>query len=98
MAPTDQQITKVSERMYALDSRHAVGTAVMDLFSLGCWLHAHGRPVAGLKAMDTALKAIDLDRSDKTLFLSFLNHLVGNEARFASLISAHAAINELWSK
>lgn len=98
MNPTNQQIDAIAKRMHALDPRHAVGTAVTDLFGLGCWLHQQGKHEAGLKAIDSALKAINLDEQNKTLFRAVLDHLAGNERRFSAAICAHVEINDLWTE
>ncbi len=95
MVPTDLQLKSLADQMHDLDSRHACGVAVKDLFAVGCWLHATGERDAGLKAVDTALKAINLDRENKSLFLAIVDRLAGNEFRFAKAIEAHHEINAL---
>jgi hypothetical protein len=95
MSPSEKQLQHVATKMDALDTRHSVGTAIKDLFALGCWLHATGHKEAGSKAVDTALKAINLDRTNKTLFLQVVDHLQGNEYRYAMAIQAHVEINLL---
>jgi hypothetical protein len=95
MNVTDSQITEVSHLMFQLDERKAVATAVADLFALGCWLHASGHKEAGLKAVETSLQAVNLDRTNKQLFLAVVDGLAGNEYRFSAAIEAHAEINAL---
>ncbi len=95
MNPTDDQIASVRKLMSALDSRQAVATAVADLLALGCWLHATGKKEVGLKAVDSALKAVNLDKTDKTLFLAIVGGIAGNEYRLGMAIEAHEEINSL---
>ena len=96
MLPTEKEWERIDSAMYSLDERHAVGTAVQDLFFLGCLLHADGKKEAGAKAIDTALKAIGLDRESKSLFLKVVDNLDGNERAFAHRIRAHAEFKGLF--
>lgn len=38
MLPTEKEWECIDSAMYSLDERHAVGTAVQNLFFLGCML------------------------------------------------------------
>lgn len=84
--------------MYSLDERHAVGTAVQNLFFLGCMLHAKGKKEAGTKAIDTALKAINLDRENKTLYLKIVDNIENNELAFAHRIQANVEFKGLFPR
>ncbi|WNB74722.1 hypothetical protein [Methylomonas koyamae] len=95
MLLTQEEWERIDKAMLSLDERHAIGTAVQDLFALGCLLHAEGRKEAGVKAIDTALKAISLDKKSKLLFLKIIDNIEGNEREFFNRISAHCEIKEL---
>lgn len=96
MLPTDKEWERIDSAMYSLDERHAVGTAVQNLFFLGCMLHAEGKKHAGAKAIDTALKAINLDRENKTLFLKVADNIEGNELAFAHRVQANVEFKGLF--
>lgn len=96
MLLTQEEWERIDTSMFSLDERHAIGTAIQDLFVIGCLLCAEGRRDAGVKAIDTALKAISLDKKSKLLFLKIIDNLEGNEREFANRISAHYEIKELF--
>jgi hypothetical protein len=93
--PTDKHWKSIRESISALDEKNRIGTSVSDLFALGCYLSLNGKTLAGNKAVNTALCAIDLDKNNKTLFLNIIDHLQGNEKEFARHIHAHQEINSL---
>ncbi|GAB2182597.1 hypothetical protein DLREEDagrD3_28200 [Denitratisoma sp. agr-D3] len=95
MLPTQSEWESIDSTMHSLDQRHAVGTAVKDLFFLGCVLCAEGKKEAGTKAIDTALKAINLDHKNKSLYLKIIDNIEGNEREFALYVNAHAELQGL---
>jgi len=98
MVPTKEELDKVKEKISSLDERKAIATGIADLFALGCWLHLKGHKEAGTKAVNTALQAINLDHTNKTLYLKIIDNISGNELLFSSAIWAHAEINELFKE
>jgi len=71
------------------------GTALSNLFVVGCFLHLNGEREAGLKACSSALKAIKNSKI-KTNFNSIISTLEGNEEQYASLVSANVEVNKLF--
>lgn len=98
MLPTEKEWERIDSAMYSLDERHAAGTAVQNLFFLGCMFHAEGNKEAGAKAIDTALKAINLDRENKSLFLKIVDNIEGNELSFAHRVQANVEFKWLFPR
>jgi len=96
MLPTENHWKLINEKISALDEKQRIATTVRDLFALGCYLSSIGKTKAGRKTVDTALTAIDLDKTNKSLFIKIMDSLKGNEIEFHKRIEAHSEINDLF--
>ena len=78
----------------AFDTKFAdnVGTALRNLFVLGCYLHATGKTVEGKKAIRSALMTTTIHESNDNLFDKIFSNLAGNEKDFAQAIHAHSEL------
>jgi hypothetical protein len=91
---TDDEWKKIDVKIDSLDERNSLAMAVRDLFALGCSLHLSGHKRTGRKAIVTALQSINLDKTNKTIFIKLVDHIPGNEAHYINRIRAHSEIND----
>ncbi len=94
--PTEKHWIFINDLIASVDKKNRIGISISDLFALGCYLSIKGERIAGTKAVNTALLAIDLDNKNRTLFLNIIDNLEGNEFIFFKNISAHSEINDLF--
>ncbi len=69
-----------------------VGTALRNLFVLGCYLHATGKTLEGKKAIRSALMTTTIYERTDNLFDKIFSNLAGNEKDFAQEIHAHSEL------
>lgn len=68
----------------------------LDTFALVCYLHLNGQERAALKLCRTLFDHLGRDRRS-TYLAKVVSNLPGNERAYASAVSAHLEINDLFS-
>lgn len=96
MMLTDKEWEALNSKLSAIDSTNYLGTALRDLFGLGCYLHFSGAERAGLKSIRTAMEAVGFHKSNKTIFHKAMDSIAGNERICFNKISAHAELYDIW--
>ena len=95
---SDKDWEILDSKLTTIDPTNYLGTALRDLFGLGCYLHCHGEERAGQKAVRTAMEAAGIHKSNKTIFHKTLDTLVGNERLYFNKISAHSELHDIWNE
>lgn len=98
MTLTDKEWEILNSKLTAIDPTNYLGTALRDLFGLGCYLHSRGAERAGRKAIRTAMEAVSFHKSNKTIFQKAMDSIAGNERMYFDKISAHSELYDMWQQ
>lgn len=96
MMLTDKDWEILNSKLTTIDPTNYLGTALRDLFGLGCYLHFSGAERAGRKAIRTAMEAAGFHKSNKTIFHKIMDSLASNERLYFNKISAHSELYDVW--
>jgi hypothetical protein len=80
------------DSVFSVDPTNDIGSALRDLFALGCFLHANGQSIAGLKAVRTAMRAAKMNERADGLATKLLDNLAGNEKDYLNKVRPHTEL------
>jgi len=76
------------------DTDNRTGSALRDLFAVGCFLHATGKQKEGFNTVKTALRATSFvkEQFKTNLFEKIIKSLPGNEKEYLNKIRPHTEL------